>query len=277
MNKIFILFVVSLVVLFSGCSTRGSRAYTHYNYTKPQSYSADKRNYNSQVDKKYYSHPTMRPYVVRGKRYHPTIVSVGDRFRGYASWYGPDFNGKATSNGETYNMYSMTAAHKTLPMNTIVRVTNRNNGRSAVVRVNDRGPFVGTRIIDLSKAAASKIDMIGTGTAPVTLEVLGFYSKNKKKYKQKIPPKKELDTTPEEKTLDNFALQIASFSKIEGAMKVQEKYDNTDGYRTVIKDITRDNTRLFKVYLKGFKSEQEARDYKTDGNFKNAFIVREDS
>ena len=276
MNRFLVLFFVSLIVLFSGCSTRGSRAYTHYNYM-PKSYSADKSNYNSHVDKKYYSHPTMRPYVVRGKRYHPTIVSVGDRFRGYASWYGPDFDGKATSNGETYNMYGMTAAHKTLPMNTIVRVTNRNNGKSAVVRVNDRGPFVGTRIIDLSKAAASKIDMIGTGTAPVTLEVLGFYSKNKKKYKQKIPPKKELDSTPEQKTLDSFALQIASFSKIEGAIKVQEKYDNTDGYRTVIKDITRDNTRLFKVYLKGFKSEQEARDYKSESNFKHAFIVREDS
>jgi rare lipoprotein A len=169
-------------------------------------------------------------------------------------------------------MWDMTAAHKTLPMNTIVKVTNRRNGKSTVVRINDRGPFVSTRIIDLSKAAASKINMIGTGTAPVTLEILGFAGKGKKK----IPSKKQLKKSPKNVAISDFALQIASFANINGAIKTQEKYDNIDGYTTVIKDMQGQNGRLFKVWLKGFKSEQEARDYKANSIFKGAFIVRED-
>ncbi|MEN4045142.1 septal ring lytic transglycosylase RlpA family protein [Sulfurimonas sp. NWX367] len=260
MNKIFFLSVLGITLFTSGCSTRGPSSYIHHKYSSP-TYSQKK-----------YSHPTMRPYVVHGKRYYPTVVSVGDRFRGNASWYGPNFHGKFTSNGERYNMWDMTAAHKTLPMNTIVRVTNRRNGKSTVVRINDRGPFVSTRIIDLSKAAASKIDMIGTGTAPVTLEVLGFAGKGK----NKIPNKKQLKKSPKSVELSSFALQIASFSNINGAIRTQEKYNNTDGYTTVIKDMQTPNGRMFKVWLKGFKSEQEARDYKANGIFKGAFIVRED-
>ncbi|MDP2914869.1 MAG: septal ring lytic transglycosylase RlpA family protein [Candidatus Aminicenantes bacterium] len=91
---------------------------------------------------------------------------------GIASWYGSDFHGKRTSNKEIYNMNDMTAAHKTLPFGTRCMVTNLNNGRSAVVRINDRGPFVGGRIIDLSYAAACLIDMVGTGIAPVRIDIL---------------------------------------------------------------------------------------------------------
>jgi rare lipoprotein A len=91
---------------------------------------------------------------------------------GIASWYGPDFHGRATSNKEIYNMYDMTAAHNTLPFGTYVMVTNLENGRSAKVRINDRGPFVGNRIIDLSYAAASVLGIVGPGTARVRLDVL---------------------------------------------------------------------------------------------------------
>jgi rare lipoprotein A len=96
----------------------------------------------------------------------------GDVQTGIASWYGSDFHGKRTSNKEIYNMFDMTAAHPTLPFGTRVMVTNLNNGRSASVRINDRGPFVGDRIIDLSYAAACLIDMVGCGIAPVRVEVL---------------------------------------------------------------------------------------------------------
>ena len=92
---------------------------------------------------------------------------------GTASWYGGKFHGRKTANGETYNMHAMTAAHKYLPFGTEVVVTNQNSGKSVVVRINDRGPFVGSRIIDLSQAAANRIDMINAGTAKVTVEVLG--------------------------------------------------------------------------------------------------------
>ena len=91
---------------------------------------------------------------------------------GYASWYGPGFAGKRTANGEVFDPSQLTAAHKTLPFGTQVRVTNLNNGRSVVVRINDRGPFVRGRVIDLSRRAAQAIDMIGSGTAPVSLELV---------------------------------------------------------------------------------------------------------
>ncbi|WP_294885385.1 MULTISPECIES: septal ring lytic transglycosylase RlpA family protein [unclassified Sulfurimonas] len=270
MNKFYIFFTISAIVLSTGCSSVAKRPYVDFGNT--DTYSEDSDSHSSVIAKKDYSHPTMRPYVIRGIKYYPTIVSVGDEFQGNASWYGPDFHGKSTSNGETYNMYDMTAAHKTLPMNTIVKVTNQSNGLSTVVRINDRGPFIDTRIIDLSNTAARKINMIGVGTAPVKVEVLGFYVKGEKH----IPSQKELDESPKNQTIDGFAIQIASFSKIEGAMATQKKYNDTDGYKTIIKDIQTQNGRMFKVWLKGFKSEQEARDYRSLGNFRDSFIVRED-
>ena len=104
-------------------------------------------------------------YQVFGKRYYVLSSNVGYVERGVASWYGPGFHKIRTSNGESYDMYAMTAAHKTLPLPAYVRVTNLQNGRSVVVRVNDRGPFVGNRIIDLSYTAAAKLDMVRNGTA----------------------------------------------------------------------------------------------------------------
>lgn len=91
---------------------------------------------------------------------------------GIASWYGGEFNGRHTSNGEKYDMYQLTAAHRTLPFGARVRVTNKNNGKQTEVRINDRGPFVANRVIDLSYGAARALDMIGTGTAPVRLEMI---------------------------------------------------------------------------------------------------------
>ncbi len=91
---------------------------------------------------------------------------------GTASWYGADFHGRPTSNGELYNMYTHTAAHKTLPFNTLVRVTHLTTGAFTEVRINDRGPFVGNRIIDLSMAAARDLDMVRTGIAPVRIQVV---------------------------------------------------------------------------------------------------------
>lgn len=112
------------------------------------------------------------PYTVLGKTYHIIPDPKGFTQSGYASWYGLKFQGHLTSNGETYNMYDMTAAHKTLPIPTYVRVTNVDNGLSTVVRVNDRGPFHEGRIIDLSYAAATKLDYSDKGTARVKIEVL---------------------------------------------------------------------------------------------------------
>ncbi len=100
-------------------------------------------------------------------------IAITQTLTGTASWYGGKFHGRKTANGETYNMHALTAAHKYLPFGTEVVVTNQNNGKSVVVRINDRGPFVGSRIIDLSQAAATQLGMINSGTAKVKVEVLG--------------------------------------------------------------------------------------------------------
>ena len=111
-------------------------------------------------------------YDVNGRRY--TILPSADNFveRGVASWYGPDFHGHKTSSGEIYDMYRMTAAHRTLPIPCYARVTNLGNGRSVIVRINDRGPFVANRVIDLSYSAATRLDIVRTGTAFVELHTL---------------------------------------------------------------------------------------------------------
>ena len=113
-----------------------------------------------------------KTYEVMGKRYFVLNSADGYKEGGGASWYGTKFHGKRTSSGEPYDMYQMTAAHKTLPLPTYVRVTRKSNGRSVVVKVNDRGPFHTGRIIDLSYAAAAKLDLLQAGSAEVEVEAL---------------------------------------------------------------------------------------------------------
>lgn len=120
------------------------------------------------------------PYQISNIWYRPE-ENYNYKEVGIASWYGPDFHRGITANGETYNMHELSAAHRTLPLPSIVKVTNLDNGKSVVVRVNDRGPFVNNRIIDLSKAAAEKLDFIQSGTAKVRVEILADESKELKK------------------------------------------------------------------------------------------------
>ena len=213
---------------------------------------------------------SMRPYTVFGKEYYPTVVSVGDTMSGRASWYGSDFHGKSTCSGEPYDMYSMTAAHKTLPMNTVVRVTNLDNKQQTVVRINDRGPFVESRIIDLSFAAAKEIDLITHGSAPVTLEILGFEPTDSKSINLKT-----LAKGPKQEVLSSFAVQIGAFANIQGALETQKKYASFHGYSAIIKDSQYNNDRLFRIWLRGFRSEAEARDFIAKGYFNGQFITRE--
>lgn len=120
--------------------------------------------------------PKGKPYTVRGETYVPYTSAEGFTEIGIASWYGPGFHGKTTANGERYNQNDMTAAHKLLPFGTIIKVTNLENGKTCVVRINDRGPFLHGRVIDLSNKAAKVIDMIDAGTAKVKLDVAGSAS-----------------------------------------------------------------------------------------------------
>ena len=127
-------------------------------------------------------------YKVLGKRYVVLATADGYLERGVASWYGPTFHGENTSSGEKYDMYGMTAAHKTLPLPTYARVTNLKNGRSVVVRINDRGPFVANRLIDLSYSAAAKLDMLKEGTTLVEVKALTVAAPDELTRSAQAPP-----------------------------------------------------------------------------------------
>lgn len=127
-------------------------------------------------------------YVVRGKRYHTLPSSHNYAERGIASWYGSKFHGHRTSNGETYDMYQMSAAHKSLPLPTYARVTNLRNGKSVIVKINDRGPFHENRLIDLSYAAAAKLDILAAGTGLVEIKAIDPQRYLAEQQKPKIAP-----------------------------------------------------------------------------------------
>jgi rare lipoprotein A len=120
--------------------------------------------------------PSQKPYTVNGKRYEPLASHQGFEQEGIASSYGREFQGRITSNGEPFDMNAMTAAHKTLPLGVYVRVQHKRSGNEVIVRINDRGPFVGDRILDLSEGAAARLGMLKEGLAPVKVTALGFKS-----------------------------------------------------------------------------------------------------
>ncbi|WP_373030138.1 septal ring lytic transglycosylase RlpA family protein [Sulfurovum sp.] len=216
---------------------------------------------------------TMRSYKVLGKRYHPTYVEVGQVMHGISSWYGPDFHGKYTSNGEVYNMHARTAAHKTWPMDTMVKVNNLENGKSTIVRINDRGPFVKGRIIDCSYTAGKEIGLDRVGIAKVSVQVLGFAGKVES---AATIAKQKREHTQERIVLSDFGVQVGAFRYPEGAKIYQRKYSKLyTRYRTIIRrfdDV--DGAPLFRVWLMGFGSEDEARDFKNTHDLEGAFIVR---
>ncbi len=145
-----------------------------------------------------------KPYKVMGNWYQPLADSRGFQQRGLASWYGKKFHDRKTANGERYDMYGISAAHKTLPLDTWVRVHNLENGKSLDVRINDRGPFVRGRIIDLSYGAAKKIDLVSPGTARVKISALGKAGKPQ--------PDGRLTYQPVAYNRGNFTIQVGAFT-----------------------------------------------------------------
>lgn len=153
-------------------------------------------------------------YVVNGEKYRVLKSSTGYVQLGIASWYGRKFHGRRTSSGEPYDMYAMTAAHKTLPLPTYVEVTNLGNGRKVIVRVNDRGPFHVNRIIDLSYAAAYKLGMLRDGTALVKIRAIdpGAYRRNMR-----------LAKSNKNKGISGFYLQVGAFSSYDNAVRLKNR------------------------------------------------------
>ncbi len=156
--------------------------------------------------------PYQRPYTVNGVRYDPLLDHRGYVEEGIASWYGDDFHGLKTSNGEIYDMHGMTAAHKTLPLGVFVKVQNLRNGSEAILRVNDRGPFVKGRLIDLSFAAAKALGVAGPGTAPVRVEALGVQVQDAQG-RVTYAPLPSYD-------IGSYAVQIGAFSVADNARRL---------------------------------------------------------
>lgn len=292
----FLIFCSSF--LFTGCSTKQT-----YDYSSYRKDTGDKSINNSEAMHR----ATMRPYNVFGIRYYPFVANVGDQFDGIASWYGPDFHAKKTSNGEIYNMYAMTAAHKTLPMNTVVRVDNLDNGRSTIVRINDRGPFVAGRIIDLSNKAAHEIDMVRKGTARVKVTVLGYNgliddknAPNVNSIEQK-PEVEKIEVIEDDVVATNintnigmvsapittskssskesskssswgkFSIQVGAFSLQAGALKTVDEYKAKFPSKKIEYV---ENGGIYRVYIRGFSSYDDGQNFKAKNSLTNAIVVQ---
>jgi len=165
------------------------------------------------------------PYMVKGVVYRVMEEPRGYEGEGLASWYGEKFHGNATSNGETYDMYAMTAAHKTLPIPSYVRVERTDTGASIVVRVNDRGPFAEGRVIDLSYAAAQKLGYLEQGTAPVRVSYIHVEQDQQKVEPEKTNAAQEPSPENSVSTLseDGLFLQLAAFAQRESADAALER------------------------------------------------------
>ena len=214
---------------------------------------------------KEYSHPTQKPYIINNRVYYPIPSSYGFTQKGVASWYGDDFHGRKTSNAETYNMYEMTAAHKTLPMDTILLVRNLENNREVVVRVNDRGPFVRGRIIDVSYTAAKKLDLVGKGTARVYITALGDAKKGSADLKRMA---KNFYT-------GEFYIQIGSFTNRNNARRLQQRFTQA-GHTTLIQKYYGPDKIYHRVHVyvgKTLKGAEQQREILESRGYKDAFVI----
>jgi len=258
--------LISTSLLFSGCSSQPSR-YALKDDTGPDRY-IDHHSVADAIprsEKK--SRGGNKNYRVNGKYYKVLNSSNGYKQRGIASWYGKKFHGHRTSNGEVYDMYKMSAAHKSLPLPSFVRVTHLKNGKSVVLRVNDRGPFHRNRLIDLSYVAAKKLGITATGTGLVEIEAINPNQRSSKNISSKKLSARSVGHQKNKTHLRNrFAttstnyqvyLQVGAFSQHKNAESLQNRIDNLSlPYN--IKIEFDDKQDLYKVKLGPFASVSAA-------------------
>ena len=273
-------FTLVLVVLFLGGSFGcGSKQSQYKGGTRSQS--GEKRKKGGRIK------ATQRPYVIKGITYYPIPTARGYAEQGLASWYGQPFHGRKTSNGETYDMYGDTAAHKTLPMNTMLLVKNLENGRSTVVRINDRGPFVQDRIIDLTFTKAKTLGVVGKGTARVEIIALaesneesapdtmvagtqsqgstsvggGTAQQNAPQITARIKKKPHHKPAPiPDFDKGNFYVQVGAFVKVENARLLARAFAKR-GRDVVIQQYPAAGMNLYRVLIFASHSLAEAKRY----------------
>ncbi len=196
-------------------------------------------------------------YDVLGKRYHVLPTSAGYVQRGIASWYGRDFHGLATSSGEVYDMHAMTAAHPTLPLPTWVEVKNLVNGKKVVVKVNDRGPFVDNRLIDLSYAAATALDMVRTGTTRVEVRAVGPPAgafRGAATVAAAAPPQASRSAAA---PAERMFLQIGAFADVENAERLVARLRASGFPNSTVVSASADTRRLHRVWLGPIRDSAE--------------------
>ena len=191
-----------------------------------------------------------RPYIVYGKTYYPLKNANSYKERGIASWYGKKFHGRRTSSGEPYDMYAMTAAHKTLPLPSYVRVQNLTNGRSVIVRVNDRGPFIDNRIIDLSFSAGTKLRIVGAGTGMVEVPVAAAATTEL--------PDPAPAPTDQTHAPPRLYLQLGAFTSRENATNLQSRLRAAQLGPIFITNEFQGNVRMFRVRVGPLASVAES-------------------
>ncbi|MEA3361249.1 MAG: septal ring lytic transglycosylase RlpA family protein [Thermodesulfobacteriota bacterium] len=212
-----------------------------------------------------------RPYSVNGEIYYPLLSKEGFVQKGLASWYGKKFHGKKTANGEAYNMHDKTAAHKVLPFGTYVRVKNLANSRETVVRINDRGPFVKGRIIDLSFASAKKLGIVGSGVEKVRLVVLSKMV-GKKKTDNKYRPLIEVGDYKK----GRFAIQVGAFENRKNSERLADKLSVNFDHITITPYTPYEGKTLYRVRVSLLSNLIEANTLvkKLESlGFANSFIV----
>ena len=183
-----------------------------------------------------------KSYSVNGVAYYPLLSGEGFVQKGIASWYGKDFHGKKTSNGEIYNMYSKTAAHKTLPFGTYVRVENLSNRKEVIVRINDRGPFVTGRIIDLSYGAGRQIGLAGPGVAKVRLAALSRKIGRMKSGNGYVPLVEAADFRK-----GKFSIQVGAFENKDNAIRLGDRLRVIFHYVTITTYVSPQDKTLYRV------------------------------
>ncbi len=249
--------IVAGLLLLNGCSSNGKRAAPPVQRdsgpTRPMDFSHLPDAVPKQEKRTRAGNP--ETYVVLGKRYYVKKSSYGHVERGIASWYGKKFHGRKTSNGETYNMYAMTAAHKTLPIPSYLQVTNLNNGKQVVVRVNDRGPFHENRIIDLSYAAANKLGISQSGTGMVEIRAVEAGQPATQ------PTRHAADNAPAGPATANqhrLYLQLGSFISSENAESLRAKLTLNNVEGVAVEHSTVDRKPIYRVRIGPIASVEEA-------------------
>lgn len=214
---------------------------------------------------------TQKPYQINGVWYYPIPSAEGFREEGYASWYGRDFHGRSTACGEPFDMYAMTAAHKILPIGTHVKVTDKRTGRSIIVRINDRGPFVAGRIIDLSYEAARALGIHNDGIAPVVVEAVRVTTPvlvAGSGPSWQVEPVRPYRQGP-------FAVQVGSFQNADNAQRLKKEMAKRYG-EAAVRTASVEGSLFYRVQVGHFtdldRAQQSVETFQRQG-YRDAFVI----